>query len=46
MPTRCDIGHTDVLVVTDKALKKLTAERALSSLVEAGVNHIGMRASI
>ena len=34
-----DIGHTDVLVVTDKALKELgLAERALSGLVEAGVN--------
>ena len=34
-----DIGHTDVLVVTDKALKELgLAERALAGLVEAGVN--------
>ena len=34
-----DIGHTDVLVVTDKALKELgLAERALSGLVDAGVN--------
>ena len=34
-----EIGHTDVLVVTDKALKELgLAERALSGLVEAGVN--------
>ncbi len=34
-----DIGHTDVLVVTDKALKELgLAERALTGLAEAGVN--------
>lgn len=34
-----DIGHTDVLVVTDKMLKELgLAEQALSGLVEAGVN--------
>ncbi|MEL0307385.1 MAG: alcohol dehydrogenase, partial [Halieaceae bacterium] len=34
-----DIGHTDVLVVTDRALKELgLAERALSKLVESGVN--------
>jgi len=34
-----DIGHTDVLVVTDRALKELgLAERALSRLVESGVN--------
>jgi alcohol dehydrogenase class IV len=34
-----DIGHTDVLVVTDKALKELgLAERALASLIDAGVN--------
>ena len=34
-----DIGHTDILVVTDKALKELgLAERALASLAEAGVN--------
>jgi alcohol dehydrogenase class IV len=34
-----DIGHTDVLVVTDKALKELgLAESALSKLVENGVN--------
>jgi alcohol dehydrogenase len=33
-----DIGHTDVLVVTDKALKELgLAEQALSGLTEAGV---------
>lgn len=33
-----DIGHTDVLVVTDKALKELgLAEQALSGLAEAGV---------
>ena len=34
-----DIGHTDVLVVTDKALKELgLAERALAGLIDAGVN--------
>ena len=34
-----DIGHTDILVVTDKALKELgLAERALSGLAETGVN--------
>jgi len=34
-----DIGHTDVLVVTDKALKELgLAEKALVGLVDAGVN--------
>ena len=34
-----DIGHTDVLVVTDKALKELgLAERALAPLADAGVN--------
>ena len=34
-----DIGHTDILVVTDKALKELgLAERALAPLAEAGVN--------
>ncbi|MCH1581134.1 MAG: iron-containing alcohol dehydrogenase, partial [Luminiphilus sp.] len=34
-----DIGHTDILVVTDKALKELgLAERALSGLTETGVN--------
>ena len=34
-----DIGHTDVLVVTDKALKELgLAEKALAGLVDAGVN--------
>ena len=33
-----DIGHTDVLVVTDKALKELgLAEQALSGLIEAWV---------
>ena len=33
-----DIGHTDVLVVTDKALKELgLAEQALSGLTAAGV---------
>ena len=32
-----DIGHTDVLVVTDKALKELgLAEQALSGLTERG----------
>ena len=34
-----DIGHTDILVVTDKALKELgLAERALAPLADAGVN--------
>ncbi|MGI9314690.1 MAG: iron-containing alcohol dehydrogenase [Luminiphilus sp.] len=34
-----DIGHTDVLVVTDRALKELgLAERALAGLIDAGVN--------
>ena len=34
-----DIGHTDILVVTDKALKDLgLAERALAPLADAGVN--------
>ena len=34
-----DIGHPDVLVVTDKALKELgLAERALAGLIDAGVN--------
>ena len=34
-----DIGHTDILVVTDKALKELgLAERALAPLGDAGVN--------
>ena len=34
-----DIGHTDVLVVTDKALKELgIAEKALVGLANAGVN--------
>ena len=34
-----DIGHTDILVVTDKALKELgLAERALAPLTEVGVN--------
>ena len=33
-----DIGHTDILVVTDKALKELgLAERALAPLADAGV---------
>ena len=34
-----DIGHTDILVVTDKALKELgLAERALAPLADVGVN--------
>ena len=34
-----DVGHTDILVVTDKALKELgLAERALAPLTEVGVN--------
>ena len=34
-----DIGHANVLVVTDKALKELgLAEQALQGLSEAGVN--------
>ena len=34
-----DIGHTDILVVTDKALKELgLAERALAPMADAGVN--------